>query len=358
MNRPDLPTIFSRVKADLSPLELRYTLSKILSHVISGTAHMLYGFIENLANSTLPDSKTRWVLEKWCSLFNVPRKLAQYSKIRIKVRASEPITLDESTVWRHESDLKYRLQNLTEINTPEDEIYIGECEVVCTTIGAQGNRKPGETLKVTGTIANLNSEAEVKNIIESGADLESDESLRNRLVTRLRRPPQGGCPYDYIAWLKALPEVEQAWVLPRPNGERGLVRLTYLKKTQNPIPNQEECNQVLEKILKICPATANIEVTPPEKVELNIVLHSDPSDELTLEEIRNEIRYLLLKKAAPMGFLNNDLKVESGVIHESDLHQAISSSPREISHGLIRVQGNIPEKSGQMVVFGSVGYAN
>ena len=333
MNRPVLTTIYNRVKVDLTPSGLRFQLKNIFAKAISGTAHMLYGYITYLAKVSMPDSQDTEMLEKWCHLFNVPRILAQKAKIKIIVNSTEPVQLTSGTKWQHESNKIYSLI--------KDSSIDGEQELVieCESQGSGGNRESGEILTVTATIAGLLSEAAVKKTVQTGAEDETEASLRTRLISRLRQPPQGGCPYDYVAWTKALPGVSRAWVLPRPDGELGTVHVTYVTDApEDMIPDEADTLVKQEKILEICPATANIRVLPPVKKDLHLRIELTPDDEQTLEEVRKEIKYLLLKKASPRGFISENItNPESGVIYESDIHQAISASEREVSHRIISI---------------------
>ena len=347
MNRPSLNEIYNRVSSNLTQSKLRFSKDKILAHAISGTAHMLYGYIEHLSKRSMPDSSDERVLAKWCSLFNVPRKPAQKAILRIKIDTTENIHIPAGTTWRHESGASFVLPNGIDSNiTPE---FTVESE----TAGSIGNLQPA-TVIVTATIANLKSQAEVTALVRSGSDIESLDSWRERLIERLKRPPQGGCSYDYISWTKSIPGVDRAWVLPRPNGENGKVQIAYLKKDGS-IPTTEECQTVQNDLLNLCPVTVDLEVIPPQTVELHIKLNCKPQDSATKSEIFKEIRYLLRKKAAPKGFLNDDLNSESGVIYESDIHKAISAANVK-HHTLTSITGNVPTENGQIVILGSLKY--
>ena len=52
------------------------------------------------------------------------------------------------------------------------------------------------------------------NGIGGGADVESDEDLRARVLFRKRNPPHSGSKSDYIAWALEVPGVTRAFVSP------------------------------------------------------------------------------------------------------------------------------------------------
>jgi uncharacterized phage protein gp47/JayE len=321
---------------------------------------MIYGYVDYMAVATMPDSRVTAILNKWCQLFNIARKPAQYAEIKVQVKATETLNIPAGTKWRYEgSQLYYVLEDSVSVQQKEEEftaILVLKSEL----IGNIGNRNQHDVLTVQTTIPNLTPDAIVEKVTKTGADEESDISLRNRLVARLRRPPQGGCPYDYIAWALALPGVSRAWVLPRPNQERGKVWLTYLK--EDGIPSTNEADEVQIQILKVCPLTADLAVKPPTEVRLNIRLEifpekdPDQDEDQVLDEIKKAVSTLLKYKAVPKGYFNaTDIKTpESGIIYKSDLHQAISSSSLETRHKITFMEGNEPDEIGQIVVIGEV----
>ena len=62
MDRKNIQDIYQQVKGDLSALDLRYSVKRVLSHAITGTAHMLGGYAEHLANLARPDSQDEKIL--------------------------------------------------------------------------------------------------------------------------------------------------------------------------------------------------------------------------------------------------------------------------------------------------------
>jgi len=50
--------------------------------------------------------------------------------------------------------------------------------------------------------------------IGGGANVEDDESYRDRILFRMRYPPRGGAAHDYVAWALTVPGVTRVWVDP------------------------------------------------------------------------------------------------------------------------------------------------
>jgi hypothetical protein len=66
--------------------------------------------------------------------------------------------------------------------------------------GTQGNLEPGQTLQFASPPPNVARTATVTGTAVEGAEAESVEVYRGRIVTRFRRRPQGGAYADYAAW--------------------------------------------------------------------------------------------------------------------------------------------------------------
>ena len=154
MNRPALREIYNRIRVDL-PDTTRYSLRKIMSDVIAGTAHMLYGYIDYLASATLPDSKITAMLNKWCDLFGIDRKPAQYAEIKVQIEATEALTIPAGTRWQfEESQVYYSLLKAVDVRKQKEK-FTALLTLKCDFIGETGNRKKGETLTIEATIPNL-----------------------------------------------------------------------------------------------------------------------------------------------------------------------------------------------------------
>jgi uncharacterized phage protein gp47/JayE len=73
--------------------------------------------------------------------------------------------------------------------------------------GTIGNQLPGTVLSCVYPGVNTASVV----TLDFGADEETDEQLRARVLRRIRQPPMGGAAYDYEAWALAVPGVTRAW---------------------------------------------------------------------------------------------------------------------------------------------------
>lgn len=77
------------------------------------------------------------------------------------------------------------------------------------------------------------AKAELIDIVESGYDAESDESLLVRYYERIRTPATSGNKYHYLNWAKEVVGVGDAKVIPLWNGN-GTVKVVIVDSSNNP----------------------------------------------------------------------------------------------------------------------------
>ena len=75
-------------------------------------------------------------------------------------------------------------------------------------------------LTLDSPIVGVNASANVTaGALTGGADAEDDDSLRARLLARIKEPPQGGSKADYVTWALEVPGVTRAWCYPEEMGD-------------------------------------------------------------------------------------------------------------------------------------------
>lgn len=103
---------------------------------------------------------------------------------------------------------------------------------------------------------------------EGGTDAESDGSLLERLLARIRRPAAGGNKYDFQDWALEVDGVTSAYVYPL---RRGLGTVDIVITSGNQLPTPETIKACQEHIDSVRPVTAkNVLVMAPEPVAVNV----------------------------------------------------------------------------------------
>ena len=89
--------------------------------------------------------------------------------------------------------------------------------------------------------------------IVGGTDAESDASLLERLLNRIRRPPAGGNRHDYKEWALNVDGVDAAFVYPL---RRGLGTVDVVITSDNDLPSDETVARAQAYIDEVRPVTA------------------------------------------------------------------------------------------------------
>ena len=183
--------------------------------------------------------------------------------------------------------------------------------------------------------------------LSGGADIETDDALRARLIARIQQPPQGGSDYDYVAWALAVEGVTRAWCYPAELG-LGTVTVRFVRDNDDSlIPDTTEVAAVQAHIDALRPVTAQVTVVAPVAVALNFTIGGlDPATSTVRAAVEAELADLILREAVP-----------GGTILLSHIRAAISAAAGENDFTLTSPSANVTRTTGQMTVMGTVTWA-
>ena len=156
-------------------------------------------------------------------------------RARFFVEGTAGTVVPALTLWRSGASIDY--QTLAEFVMPATET--GNINVEAVLAAAAGNAPVGVILSLVSPIAGLVSQSNVSTALAGGADIESDASVRARLLSRIQNPPRGGTSEDYEFWSEsAHPDVTRAWARPQAGG-LGTVTVYFMTDdaTGDGIPN-------------------------------------------------------------------------------------------------------------------------
>lgn len=130
----------------------------------------------------------------------------------------------------------------------------------------------------------------VLNDVVGATNAESDSSLLERLLNRIRRPAAGGNRYDYKDWALEVDGVEQAYVYPL---RRGLGTVDIAITADNDVPNDDTVRRAQEYIDQERPVTAKeSKVVKPDVTKVNFNIQVKISG-VALNDIKTAIRNAL-----------------------------------------------------------------
>nr|DAY05578.1 MAG TPA: Baseplate J like protein [Caudoviricetes sp.] len=130
----------------------------------------------------------------------------------------------------------------------------------------------------------------VLNDVVGATNAESDSSLLERLLNKIRRPAAGGNKYDYKDWALEVDGVEQAYVYPL---RRGLGTVDIAITADNGVPSDDTVRRAQEYIDQERPVTAKeSKVVKPDVTKVNFNIQVKISD-VALNDIKTAINNAL-----------------------------------------------------------------
>ena len=215
--------------------------------------------------------------------------------------------------------------------------------------GAFGNLPADTSLSINPPIAGVASTATVVSLT-GGADTETDEQLRARILQRIQNPPMGGSEADYVAWALAVPGVTRAWAAV----EQGIGTITVrfmmddLRADNDGFPLQVDVNAVVAYIDTKRPVTVkDCFVAAPIKQFIDITLADlNPNTTECQAEIETQLRNMLFLMAAP-----------GQTIYSAWISAAVMQASSVISFDLITSDDFVMPSLGHMAVLGTILYA-
>lgn len=131
----------------------------------------------------------------------------------------------------------------------------------------------------------------VLNDVVGATNAESDSSLLERLLNKIRRPAAGGNKYDYKDWALEVDGVEQAYVYPL---HRGLGTVDIAITADNGVPSDDTVRRAQEYIDQERPVTAKeSKVVKPDVTKVNFNIQVKISG-VALNDIKTAINNALL----------------------------------------------------------------
>ena len=346
MDRPSILQIYERVDQDLGP-KLKHSSKSIFAKAISACSHLLHAYAEEKSKNLHPLRATGEVLNEWASIFlEKGRKEPSKAKGVIQVRSTSELTLPKGTVFRF-GDIEFL--------TDKDELIQAEQEIPVTArVAQQIQLIPKGMVLITDTIPGLETSAKVVSM-GRGSNQESDESLKERVLERVRNPPQGGSPQDYIVWAKEVPGVTRAWVAPRFHG-LGNVALAFVCDDNGGVSTEQVKTALENKMKEVAPAAANFIPYSLEAEPIHFIIKADPVS--IKPQVELELANLIKKVSEPVllgenCFINSRRRKTTGVLPVSEIHEVLALIPKR-SYKLVYPLQDIQVSEGKIFTFGGV----
>jgi uncharacterized phage protein gp47/JayE len=344
-NRPTLTALVDRARDDIdarlpgADSRLRRSVLDVLARIHAAATSGLYGFLDWIWRQIFPDTAEAEQLARWAAIWGIARKAAVPAAGNIGLVGVNGSIVPLDTALLRSDGAEYRTTAVATIAGGVAVVAVAASEP-----GLAGNAAAAQKLTFASPVAGVNAIATVAGGgLAAGADEEDDDSLRARLLTRIRRPPHGGNAADYERWALEVAGVTRAWVYPLQLGP-GTVSIAFVMDgREDIIPTGPDVDLVAAHIDEVRPVTADVTVFAPIAAPLDFLIHAVPPSPAVQAAIDAELTDLLARESSP-----------GGTLLISHMREAISIAAGELDHTLVAPAANVVSDPGEIAVMGDI----
>ena len=269
----------------------------VSAKVIGGAVWEAFGRLKWMDRQRFAMTATGYELERHGLDYGISRKSASYAQGNLVVVSNVyPKTIPAGTKFTRSDGATFTSTQARDIAKFTLDATI---PVVADVSGRAGNTTYGAPM--TCNVAELTSVAVDDYGLGQGADVETDDQLRVRILLRKRYPPRGGSQQDYVSWGLSLPGVTRVFVKGNAYG-RGTVGIWFLMDDTYVagIPQPADVIAMQDHIDSQAPITAIPIVAAPTADCIDIVVQSlSPDTQAARESIAAELQALFRRMAMP-----------------------------------------------------------
>ena len=326
------------------------SLLRVMSDAMGALCHLALQYVDWLSNMLLPDrAETEW-LDRHGKIWLVNsdgstgRKMASFSSGLIACTGTQGVVIPTDSQLITGEGLLYATTATVNLGSGDTSVPVRSLDP-----GAASNLSIDAAMSFIDPQPGVNTTANVIQLY-GGADEETDDELRQRILQRIQEPPMGGDATDYEAWVLQVPGVTRAWCNALEMGI-GTVTVRFmmdeLRADNEGIPLAEDVMAVEAYLDTKRPvAVKDFFVAAPIPYPINmhidqLVVDSTP----TREAIELSLRDMLFEKAIP-----------GGTIYESWTEGAISDA-LGVDHFELQFNTTPMPTPGHLGILGSIIYA-
>lgn len=336
---------------------------RVMADSNAGLAFLTLLYLDWLAKQLMPDTaETEW-LDRHGDIWRpggAGRKAATYGTGIINMKATvNGTTLPNGSLFSGQiGGLIVQLQSTSSVVLATTDTPV---PVVSLTAGVTGIQA-GNSASLVNAVTNVIASGTFASFVD-GVPEETDDTLRARVLDRIRQPPMGGDAEDYVQWAMAVPGVTRAWCSPN---EMGLGTITVrfmmdeLRATSNPLTNgfplAGDITAVYNYLQTKRPVAIKdfFVVAPiPEPINFTIINLADDTN-ATRAAIAVSVNDMLMLKAAPQ-HASSGVSQPATLVHSVWITEAILAA-----QGVDYFSQSIPDfpmpTPGSLAVLGTITY--
>lgn len=345
LNRPSVTELITRIRGDVDSRlpgidpRLRRSLVEVLVRAHAGVAHGFYGGLTAIALDALPDTAEGAALIRWATMYDVTGLAGGFATGDGTATGDDGVTIPAGTLLQ--------LGDGTEFQTLGSVVTGGGTATLslqASKAGDSGNADTGSILTFVSPISGLDLTVIVDAPgLAGGEDADDEEALQEKVVDRIKAPPQGGNLADFERWTFEIAGVTRRWVFP-PSVGSALIGVVFVRDGESPItPDAAEIQAVQDHLDVQRPLGSRPVVLAPTTVSLGLTLSLTPNDAATQAAVTAEFADMILRDAVP-----------GGTILISRIREAISIAAGETDHTLTAPVADVTHLAGELPVPGTI----
>ncbi len=254
-SRSSLQVIVNRIVSDFqtritgATSLLRRSVLNVIARVNAGIFHLLYEYLDYQARQIFAVTADEAGLEAIASEYGITRNAAVEA---IGSGETAGISINGTVI---PAGTELQSTDGQVYTTDDDETIAGgvaTLDFTASVAGEDGNDDAGVILSFVSPIVGVNTSVTVDSDgISGGSDEETDNALRERVLTRKRQPPHGGANFDYGVWALENSGVTRTWTFPQYQGA-GTIGVAFVRDDDSDsiIPNSTERDIVKAYIIE------------------------------------------------------------------------------------------------------------
>lgn len=331
------------------------TVLRVMCDAMAGLARLCLKYLDWLSLQLMPDTAEHEFLSRHGDIWlqnldgSIGRKAPTPASGTITISGVPGILVAEGSEVVSPDGFSYETLEFLTIGQGPTEVAVRALNP-----GAGGNQPVGTPMALAVPISGVDELLVVD--LRGGTETETDQQLRERVLRRIRQPPQGGCAYDYEAWALSILSVTRAWCAPREMG-MGTVTVRFmvdaLRADTGGFPNDEDVEIVREYLDKVRPVAVRdffVEAPIPMPINFNLTLDHDS---MTLrQQVQASCAAMITERAKPAHQIDGEL-VGPTTIKESWIAEAIN----RVTDDYLLEMDDVPmPTNGHLAVMGTITY--
>jgi len=364
--QPTLSDLFAQAMNDVVATNvttgrslLSRSVLRVLAWVLSNLTWGNYDYIAWCYRQSVPWTATDENLDAWGALRGVTRKAATAAVVTLTSTGNVASTdLAAGTGLTRSDGLTFT----TTSDATTDASGTVTCTAQCDTPGASGNTTAGMSFTLQAAVQGINAAFSASATVTAGADQESNDDLRSRIMQVYPSRDGGGRAVDYIKWALAVDGVTRAWCNPNGFGAGSVVIYAMLDQARagsggfpqgdNGAATDEtrftaatgDQLEIANALYPERPVTALVIVCAPIEAPINVALSGlAPSTAAQQAAIQAALADLYLRVGSPLGMALDPSAIESAILSTGATAFTMTSpsAPVQLPIGSIPVAGTL-----------------